>query len=60
MFKASELKKGMKVRVNIGGELMVAKIVGKGEKNGMKLIDLDNGRWCYVDRVREILPKDAK
>lgn len=60
MFKASELKKGMTVRVNIGGELMVAKIVSKGEKNGMKLIDLDNGHWCYVDRVREILPKDAK
>lgn len=60
MFKASELKKGMTVRVKIDGELMVAKIVGKGEKNGMKLIDLDNGRWCYVDRVREILPKDAK
>lgn len=59
MFKSGELKKGMTVRVNIAGELVVAKIVGKGSKNGMTLIDLDNGHWCYIDRVREIV-KGAK
>jgi hypothetical protein len=58
--KASELKIGMTVRVNIGGEQMIAKIEGKGSKNGMRLVTLDIGRWCYIDAVREIITKEAK
>lgn len=60
MIKTRELKIGVTVRTNIGGELMIAKIVGRGTKNGMRLVDLDNGRWCYVDRVREIISTVAK
>jgi hypothetical protein len=42
-----------------GGVMTQGTVEGHGEKNGMDLLDLDNGHWCYVHQVMSIVKRPA-
>jgi hypothetical protein len=58
IYSLEDLKPGTTVRARLFGGVMTTGIIeGRGEKNGMDLVDLDNGHWCYVHQVVEIVNK---
>jgi hypothetical protein len=58
IYTLEDLKPGTTVRARLFGGVMTAGTVeDHGDKNGMDLVDLDNGHWCYVHQVVEIVNK---
>lgn len=58
MFTLKDLKIGTVVKARLFGGVMTQGMVeGHGDKNNMDLVDLDNGHWCYVHQVTEIVEK---
>lgn len=55
-YTLEDLKPGTTIKARLfGGVLTEGTIEGHGEKNNRDLVDLDNGHWCYVDQVVEIV-----
>lgn len=58
-----KIKVGDKVKVVFnGGEVSICTVIGDdGEKNGMKVYDLEDskgmGRWCYENQITQVLTK---
>lgn len=58
IYTLKDLKPGTTVRARLfGGVMTTGTVEDHGDKNGMDLVDLDNGHWCYVHQVVEIVNK---